>query len=427
MKPWFGANKLFENWHVSSLTNMPAEDVIRRLLGTRPIDNLIECLQNVCVELKLSNAIIKPQKPPESTVKIEQITPRQYFACIWQDTKVKIVLPDSPQSLYHLQIKLPTEVKCLDEVEEQQYLGICHALDLIINYYASIGIHDMVVGFSRFPALNQDSFTVDVIPPNLEKDNTLDHYDKAITNQFFLLGHCNLQLDKTGYSSYELAKFRDSCTLYFKQPLGHSSRAKDVAPIDDMSCNLINIGKALELNLNNLEKCLLKANLQVERIQTNTPIINNEAFFSSRLGNPFVDKAVLARQTIATHGSARLIQNYRAFNKASQFLLIPNRHIVRLEGLTEQENIDRFTLIQNTIKLLSAKFHQQTQIHFYTQNGITAGQTVPHTHIQVTLPPNLAYFIDWININAGAFKPIDTKEMSKTQRELQELYTCVVG
>jgi bis(5'-adenosyl)-triphosphatase len=63
-------------------------------------------------------------------------------------------------------------------------------------------------------------------------------------------------------------------------------------------------------------------------------------------------------------------------------LIVPKRHVVRVQGLTDKEFVSLFTLGRDVAKLLATVFGV-SDFNWTIQDGESAGQTVDHVHLHL--------------------------------------------
>lgn len=116
-------------------------------------------------------------------------------------------------------------------------------------------------------------------------------------------------------------------------------------------------------------------------------------------------------------GELLLVVNFRPFaGTKAHFLILPTRHIEDWSDLKENERIVLTLVVQSLAQSIRANCGvKETEIICYVQNGIQAGQTVPHSHMHVmTTPKYTPYLIDIQHQAVGMVTPaLHSKEMTK--------------
>jgi diadenosine tetraphosphate (Ap4A) HIT family hydrolase len=96
---------------------------------------------------------------------------------------------------------------------------------------------------------------------------------------------------------------------------------------------------------------------------------------------PFEDPKVIAKQQYAETSLTRVLLNYRPLAEGHT-LILPKRHVSRLEELTPEESQDIFTTVKK-VQNVFKKVYGADDYVLIVQNGANAGQTVFHVHFHM--------------------------------------------
>ena len=98
-------------------------------------------------------------------------------------------------------------------------------------------------------------------------------------------------------------------------------------------------------------------------------------------GCPFCDEAVLDKQKFYEDDFVYALYTHKPIIP-SHFLIIPKRHVERLEELTDEEMLTIFHTLDKVQKASSKVFHTVSYF-IHQKNGIEVGQSVPHLHFHL--------------------------------------------
>ena len=148
------------------------------------------------------------------------------------------------------------------------------------------------------------------------------------------------------------------------------------------------------------------------------------AFFRSlqahQLSCPFCDNKVLQRQSFYEDSLVFGLYTHRPVVPA-HFLVIPKRHVERLEELTQEELLQVHNAL-NKIHLLSQKVFSTDPYFIHQKNGKEVGQSVPHLHFHYigkkTNDYSIVKFV--YNMIRSQFEaPLSHEELQKVTDELK--------
>ena len=103
-------------------------------------------------------------------------------------------------------------------------------------------------------------------------------------------------------------------------------------------------------------------------------------------------------------------------------MIIPKKHRQHLLDLTEEENTDLFKTFRECCKILK-KAYKKSGLSILIQDGIDAGQTVPHLHIHVTPMDGSLTTRDLVN-NTPKSKDRPAISQEEMDLQLQKLRTA---
>ncbi len=156
-------------------------------------------------------------------------------------------------------------------------------------------------------------------------------------------------------------------------------------------------------------------------------LILGSLFFSSSSKNffeepcPFCDPIILQKQKFYEDESTVALCSYKPI-VPSHFLVIPKRHVERLEELKPKEILKIHEVIQK-VHLASKKVFHTTSYLVHQKNGKEVGQSVPHVHFHVIgRCPNDSSSIKFALQMLVAFvkPPLSQEQMSKTSAKMEE-------
>lgn len=96
---------------------------------------------------------------------------------------------------------------------------------------------------------------------------------------------------------------------------------------------------------------------------------------------PFDDPKIIHKQQVAETEHMRVFVNFRPVSEGA-ILILPKRHVERLEDLDPQEWVEALELIKIYQKKFEEVYGKEDYV-LIVQNGYYGGQTVPHAHIHM--------------------------------------------
>lgn len=96
---------------------------------------------------------------------------------------------------------------------------------------------------------------------------------------------------------------------------------------------------------------------------------------------PFCDQVNMDRQKLWENGTMLVLYNLRKTNKG-RCLVIPKRHVEKIEDFTEEEKLDLMRAVGFVSDKLS-KYLKCEGINYGFNRGLIAGQTINHFHFHI--------------------------------------------
>jgi diadenosine tetraphosphate (Ap4A) HIT family hydrolase len=127
----------------------------------------------------------------------------------------------------------------------------------------------------------------------------------------------------------------------------------------------------------------------------------------------FCEEDVIRNQLVLDVGKLLLLVNFEPYAGAkAHFLILSKEHIEDWSELGENERVILTWVAQGLRRSIMANCRvKETEIISFVQNGVQAGQTVPHSHMHVmTFPQYIPYLIDLyckaINMKSTQLAPL---------------------
>lgn len=131
----------------------------------------------------------------------------------------------------------------------------------------------------------------------------------------------------------------------------------------------------------------------------------------------FCDHTVIERQRIYEYGDISIFYNMRKSAKAgSNFLILPNRHVEKVYGLTDEE-IRNIRIVRKALVTTLKETHPECEVIIYTQDDPSVGQTVFHSHEQVVAIDPKTIALTWTMMSLYPSGNVSSEEMLKIQEE----------
>lgn len=130
---------------------------------------------------------------------------------------------------------------------------------------------------------------------------------------------------------------------------------------------------------------------------------------------PFCKQDVIKKQEFYEGTHIRALYNYMP-HAEGHCMILPIRHVQRIEDLTEQELSEIFTFIPKLNQALRATYETQDFV-LILQNGQIAGQTVPHAHFHIIprktrdVYEKIRLWAQFLGALTGSRKAITPKEL----------------
>jgi len=98
-------------------------------------------------------------------------------------------------------------------------------------------------------------------------------------------------------------------------------------------------------------------------------------------GCSFCVPAVRDTQEVVSNAATRIIYPLAPIIPA-HVMIIPSRHVERIEEVSDEESLGIFTAVR-AIKRAFADLHGMTGLNLFANDGHKAGQHVPHIHFHI--------------------------------------------
>lgn len=134
----------------------------------------------------------------------------------------------------------------------------------------------------------------------------------------------------------------------------------------------------------------------------------------------FCNPSVLQNQLIFQGIQNTVLFNYKPWSE-DHFMVLPKEHKQYWKDLTLEEKVELLSLVQTLVKGVKKK---QGDVEVFTliQNGVAAGQTVPHMHIHVLTGSNqLQQIYRLLKEISGTIKPLPPEYMHQKKVEFDLL------
>ncbi len=134
------------------------------------------------------------------------------------------------------------------------------------------------------------------------------------------------------------------------------------------------------------------------------------------VGCPYCDKSIFESQVVHQGDYVSVIATHKPA-ALGHLLIIPNRHVVTFDGLSESEIQEIGQLVgqvhQKYLTALRASDYVLLQ-----KNGPTAGQSVPHVHVHIMPRSNTVSMLSFVIrlFVRPILKPMDSYEMEQYKK-----------
>ncbi|PIS01011.1 MAG: hypothetical protein COT84_04590 [Chlamydiae bacterium CG10_big_fil_rev_8_21_14_0_10_35_9] len=144
------------------------------------------------------------------------------------------------------------------------------------------------------------------------------------------------------------------------------------------------------------------------------------AVFPTQTTCAFCNEQILRRQKFYEDELVMALYTHKPI-VPSHFLIIPKRHVKRLEMLSEEEVVRVYQVIQK-VNRASHKVFQTTSYFIHQKNGKEVGQSVPHVHFHYISkqPKDSSSFIFLVKmIIAYLSPPLSSEKMQQATKKMQ--------
>ncbi|MGD2169482.1 MAG: HIT family protein [Chlamydiota bacterium] len=134
----------------------------------------------------------------------------------------------------------------------------------------------------------------------------------------------------------------------------------------------------------------------------------------------FCDKEILSRQKFYEDDVVIALYTHKPI-VPSHFLIIPKRHVERLEMLSQEEILHIHQVIQKVNGASNKVFHTSAYL-IHQKNGSEMGQSVPHVHFHLIAKQSkdsssFKFFVNMIIANVCS--PISSEAMQQVTDEMK--------
>ncbi len=134
----------------------------------------------------------------------------------------------------------------------------------------------------------------------------------------------------------------------------------------------------------------------------------------------FCDKQIINRQKFYEDDLVLALCTHKPI-VPSHFLIIPKRHVERLEMLSTEE-MSRIYQVINQVNRATRKVFQTSSYFIHQKNGTEVGQSVPHVHFHLIAkhPGDNSSFKFLIKmLIASLYRPISSEDMQKIVEKMK--------
>lgn len=339
---------------------------------------------------------------------------------LMEDEVAEVYLPSAPRVRHHLWVVLKRPVRSFLDVTEKEAAHMRKITHRILySLRSTFGLSAVIAQWHEIQSHHfPNRWTMEIIPPFSHTDKSNHLWDKMESNSYvlfrdlfpFSLPPPNLAMKKidAAFWKQELAQK----PFFFSQ--SHQNEA-----IRSWILRASHIQSAAAKTLNNIHYLLETQGFALERVQKKTSFLSNY-YLRPVTGCPFCSAKTIDSQSVFETDLSRIFYNFKPAVPQAHFLLIPKRHVTHTESLTEREVRDLHNLAQKLTSALKKQF-KRSDIHMYTQNDSSVGQTVAHTHMHVLLTPQpLKYML--FSLNYFREKTLLPEEMKRVIDEIQRFF-----
>lgn len=343
--------KPYQTWYLGI-----GEKDVDQFLGRMDFSHLRLLLTKAGVELKI---VDKPlEYTQQETVRTQQKVSND-FHIFHQEKGLLFGVPDIAHIPHHIRIVSSTP---LEDLNEEQSENVLHSIQKVA------GIMEKVVGHSHYVLVKGKNW-MDCIPSNSE--DTLDFAERC----YRLIRLYDPE------SSFREKCVQERVAKVWKQAFSEPILLPKIEKNRVLRIN--NAHKGLMVTLDRLARALREKGLFLLIEEHGGEPLIVDSISVPRLGPcPFCSERVICYQTAYEGKKARVLYNYNSPAEAAAFMVIPKRHVARVEQLTAEELQEMSVLEAKVKEILEERFGVGTVVSFM-QNSMPAGQTVFHAHTKI--------------------------------------------
>lgn len=225
-----------------------------------------------------------------------------------------------------------------------------------------------------------NSVGFEIIPSGFDdNDSVMDAVEKSILNDYVFYNRSACR--KVAQDPGTILAIRERLSTLHLSVIPEK-------PQSNWSQRLARHTEALHLNLQSIHDILVQSGALVEGEMPPLPH-QEDKILENRIdlhGCAFCNPKVIQKQIVCDWKNILILMSHKPISPHGNFLIIPKRHQCAWD-LTRDEVIESLEAVIALKKTFSEMLGSNNWI-CYIQDGPTAGQTVPHTHMHFYVPPS---------------------------------------
>ena len=341
---------------------------------------------------------------------------------IYKTKALTVFYPETPRVPHHLTIALNRKaIRGVASVSDDENGELFATIRKITEIYKSLSIQGFVIAQYDTPQEGHWGRYVVEIIPHLPGFNQIKNIvDKVDCNRYVLFRTANLSPIRYPIKNDEICKQAQFWQEAFQKahpPLTESD-IRIVFPHSRRESHQLEAEQVLCHQL--LEMLQDKGGTVVEptSFEAIMPTEVPEAVKSVTVTKcAFCDETVIANQLVYTHDNVSVFYNMRKGTKTgSCFLILPQRHIEKVYGLTSDE-IHNIGIVRKALVEVLKETHPECEVMIYTQDDPAIGQTVFHSHEQVVAVDPKTIALTWTMMSLYPNDNVSSDEILKVREE----------
>lgn len=300
---------------------------------------------------------------------------------LWKGNYTTIYLSSHPQVPYHLWLE--STASSLEECTPEEWTDLYQAIWMTKKVFrTTLGANGFVFASTDHPRLgkNSDRFGMELLPCiDKDPDRAIDASEKAFINEYMFF---NIPCPAKDVDKVDIVSLQKAFEEASFDPM--------IVPVDQKE-------KWTQKNFRHKRAASLLLQQIFENLKSNHVLISGEMplevpddTISEILINndvcAFCNPKVISRQKVTEYGGMFLLCDHKPLSSMGSFLILPKRHQVSFE-LTKSEMLATLELLKS-LKASILERNGPKEVIFYFQDGLGAGQTVPHTLIHMLPIPS---------------------------------------